>query len=384
MTFVLPIGPQHPALKEPEHFRVQVKGEEVVDVDVRLGYVHRGIERELARRPYAKGLFLSQRVCGICTTHHGLCFSQAVEQLAGIEVPERAKYARAIMAELERIQSHLLWAGVAAHEIGFDTLFMLMWRDRELVMDLRELISGNRVHPSMETLGGVRWDIKPEHELKLKRNLKKLEGEVKRYIDLFTSDRTILARCEGVGVLGKRDALELCAVGPTARGSGVDFDIRRDDAYAAYADLEFEVVTEAEGDVLARALVRLREVLESIKMIYAALDAMPKGALRVRFPPELSAGEAIARVEAPRGELLYYMMSRGGDKPERVRIRTPTYANFPTLKPMLVGATIADVPIVLASIDPCFSCTDRITIVDVETGASRVVTKQELRRLGER
>ncbi|MCS7131660.1 MAG: NADH dehydrogenase subunit, partial [Hadesarchaea archaeon] len=264
---------------------------------------------------------------------------------------------------------------------GFDTLFMLLWRDRELVMDLRELISGNRVHSSMETLGGVRWDIKPEHGLKIKYNLKKLEGEVRRYLDLFTSDRTILARCEGVGVLKRQDALELCAVGPTARGSGVDFDVRRDDPYAAYADLEFEVVTEVEGDVLARALVRLREVLESIEVIRAALDAMPKGSLRVRFPPEVPANEALARVEAPRGELLYYVMSRGGDRPERVRIRTPTYANFPALKPMLVGATIADVPIVLASIDPCFSCTDRITVVDVETGASRVITKQELRRL---
>jgi Ni,Fe-hydrogenase III large subunit len=380
MTFVLPIGPQHPALKEPEHFRVEVKGEEVVDVDVRLGYVHRGIERELARRSFARGLFLSQRVCGICTTHHGLCYCQAVEQLAGVEVPERAEYARTIMAELERIQSHLLWTGVAAHEIGFDTLFMLLWRDRELVMDLRELISGNRVHPSMETLGGVRWDIRPEHELKVERSLKKLEAEVKRYIDLFTSDRTILARCEGVGVLRRQDALELCAVGPTARGSGVPFDVRRDDPYAAYGELEFEVVTEEGQDVLARALVRLREIMESIEIIREAIEAMPKGALRARFPPEVPDGEAVARVEAPRGELLYYVMARGGDKPERVRIRTPTYANLASLKPMLVGSTIADVPIVLASIDPCFSCTDRITVVDVETGASKVVSKLELRR----
>jgi len=381
MSFVVPIGPQHPALEEPEHFRIEVKGEEIVDVDIRLGYVHRGIEEALSKRTYMHGLFLAQRVCGICPVSHSLTFLRAVEEVAGIECPDRARYIRTIGAELERIHSHLLFAGIAAHEIGFTTLFMLFWRDRELVLDLREMLWGNRIHSSETTIGGVRWDIKPNQVPKVLRNLAALEKEVKHYIDVVGSDRTILARCANIGVLTKQMARELCAVGPTARASGVNWDIRRDDPYAAYDEVPFKVITERDGDVLAKILVRLREVLESIRIIRHALDAMPGGPLRTEFKGRVQEGEATGRVEANRGELLYYIFSKGGEKPERVRIRTPTYANIPTVKPMLVGGTIAEVPIVLASIDPCFACTDRVTVVDRNTGKSKVVTKAELRRL---
>jgi len=381
MSFVVPIGPQHPALEEPEHFRIEVKGEEIVDVDIRLGYVHRGIEEALSKRTYMHGLFLAQRVCGICPVSHSLSFLRAVEEVAGIECPDRARYIRTIGAELERIHSHLLFAGIAAHEIGFTTLFMLFWRDRELVLDLREMLWGNRVHSSETTIGGVRWDIRPNQVPKVLRNLAVLEKEVKHYIDVVASDRTILARCANVGVLTKQMARELCAVGPTARASGVDWDLRRDDPYAAYGEVPFKVITERDGDVLAKILVRLREVLESIRIIRRALDAMPSGPLRAEFKGRVQEGEATGRVEANRGELLYYVLSKGGEKPERVRIRTPTYANIPTVKPMLVGGTIAEVPIVLASIDPCFSCTDRITVVDRSTGKTQAMTKAELRGL---
>jgi len=381
MSFVVPIGPQHPALEEPEHFRIEVKGEEIVDVDIRLGYVHRGIEEALSKRTYMHGLFLAQRVCGICPVSHSLSFLRAVEEIAGIECPDRARYIRTIGAELERIHSHLLFAGIAAHEIGFTTLFMLFWRDRELVLDLREMLWGNRVHSSETTIGGVRWDIRPNQVPKVLRNLAVLEKEVKHYIDVVASDRTILARCANIGVLTKQMARELCAVGPTARASGVDWDLRRDDPYAAYGEVPFKVITERDGDVLAKILVRLREVLESIRIIRRALGAMPSGPIRAEFRGHVQEGEATGRVEANRGELLYYILSKGGEKPERVRIRTPTYANMPTVKPMLVGGTIAEVPIVLASIDPCFSCTDRITVVDRGTGKTQVMTKAELRGL---
>ena len=381
MSFVLPIGPQHPALEEPEHFRIEVKGEEIVDVDIRLGYVHRGIEEALSKRSYMHGLFLAQRVCGICPVSHSLAFIRTVEEIAGIECPDRARYIRTIGAELERIHSHLLFAGIAAHEIGFTTLFMLFWRDREVVLDLKEMLWGNRIHSSETTIGGVRWDIKPNQVPKVLHNLATLEKEVKHYIDVVGSDRTILARCANIGILTKQMARELCAVGPTVRASGVNWDIRRDDPYAAYSEVPFKVIIERDGDVLAKILVRLREVLESIQMIRHALDAMPGGPIRAEFKGQVQEGEATGRVEANRGELLYYILSKGGEKPERVRIRTPTYANMPTVKPMLVGGTIAEVPIVLASIDPCFACTDRITVIDRNTGKSKVITKSELRRL---
>lgn len=384
MSFVVPIGPQHPALEEPEHFRIEVKGEEIVDVDIRLGYVHRGIEEALSKRTYMHGLFLAQRVCGICPVSHSMAYLRAVEEVAGIECPDRARYIRTIGAELERIHSHLLFAGIAAHEIGFTTLFMLFWRDRELVLDLREMLWGNRIHSSETTIGGVRWDIKPNHILKVLRNLTTLRKEVQHYIDVVASDRTILARCANVGILTKQMARELCAVGPTTRASGVNWDIRRDDPYAAYNEVPFKVITERDGDVLAKVLVRLREVLESIRIIRHALDAMPGGPLRTEFKGRVQKGEATGRAEANRGELLYYILSKGGDKPDRVRIRTPTYANIPTLKPMLVGGTIAEVPIVLASIDPCFACTDRVTVVDRNTEKSKVMTKAELRELNNR
>lgn len=379
MTFVVPIGPQHPALKEPEYFRFEVKGEEIIDLHVRLGYIHRGIERALQERSYIHNIYLSERICGICNVAHTTAYCQAIEQLAGVEVPDRARFIRTILCELERIHSHMLWAGVAAHEIGFNTLFMLFWRDRELVLDLKEMISGNRQTSASNTLGGVRRDVKPEYVPTMLRVLDKLEKATKYYIDVCSSDRTILARCMGIGVLTKEDARKLCIVGPTTRASGVDVDIRRDDPYAAYDEISFKVITEREGDVLAKVIVRLREILESIQIIRQALKALPSGPLRVKVAPKIEPNEALGHVEAPRGELLYYAISNGTEKPERVRVRTPTYANIPSFKPMFVGGTIAEIPIVMASIDPCFACTDRVTLVDSRTGKAHVVSFNELR-----
>jgi len=379
MTFVVPFGPQHPALKEPEYFRFEVKGEEIIDLNVRLGYIHRGIERALQERSYLHNIYLSERICGICNVAHTTAYCQTIEQLANIEVPDRARFIRTILCELERIHSHLLWAGVAAHEIGFNTLFMFFWRDRELVLDLKEMISGNRQISASNTLGGVRRDVKPEYVPTMLRVLNKLEKETKYYIDVCTSDRTILARCMGVGVLTKEDAIKLCIVGPTTRASGVDVDIRRDDPYAAYDEISFKVIIEREGDVLAKVIVRLREILESIQIIRQALKALPRGPLRTKVAPKIEPNEALGRIEAPRGELLYYAISNGTDKPERIRVRPPTYANIPSFKPMFVGGTIAEIPIVMASIDPCFACTDRVTLVDSHTGKARVVSFDELR-----
>ncbi|MDI6643233.1 MAG: nickel-dependent hydrogenase large subunit [Candidatus Hodarchaeaceae archaeon] len=380
MTFVVPVGPQHPMLKEPEFFRFEVKGEEIVGVDIRLGYAHRGIEEALSRRSYKHNVYLCERICGICNVVHSTTYCQTVEQLAGVEPPERAKYIRAILMELERIHSHLLWLGVAAHQIGFNTLFMLAWRDREYVMDLRELISGGRVHSAMNTIGGVRRDVRSEHVPTMLRGLDKLEQSARYYTDLWGSDRTILARCTNVGVLSKDDAIKFCAVGPLARASDVKVDIRKDDPYGAYGALSFNVITEQEGDVWAKGMVRLREILESIKIVRQALKELPSGPVRTPVELKIPPNETVERTEAPRGELIYYIRSNGTDTPERVRVRTPTYGNFASMKSMFAGGTVAEIPIVMWSIDPCFGCNDRITLVDSHTGKARVVSFDELRR----
>ncbi len=380
MTLIVPIGPQHPALKEPAYFRFEVKGEEITDVDVRLGYNHKGIEEAFSRRNYKHNIYLSERICGICNVVHSTTYTQTVEQLAGIEPPERAKYIRTIILELERIHSHLLWVGVAAHLIGFNTLWMLAWRDREYSLDLKDLVSGSRVHSATNAIGGVRRDVRPEHIPKILRGLDKLEKATKYYVDLCTSDRTIRARCVDVGVLSRDDALKLCAVGPTARASGVDVDLRRDDPYAAYEDLSFEVAVEKGCDVFARVVVRLRETLESIRITRQAVEKLPKGPIRTDVDLKIPPNETVKHCEAPRGELLYYIRSNGTDIPERVRVRTPSYANYLSFKTMYIGGTIAEIPIVMGSVDPCFACCDRITLVDSRTGKEYTKTLEELKR----
>jgi len=380
MTLVIPVGPQHPALKEPGFFKFEAKGEEITKVDFYLGYAHRGIEETFARRNYKHNIYLSERVCGICNICHSSCYTQAVEKLAGIDPPERAKYIRALIAEFERIHNHFLWLGVAAHQIGFDTLFMLAMRDREIVMDMREMISGNRVHSATNTIGGVRRDVTPEQVPKLLKGLDKLEKAMDYYLNLFQSDRTIIARCSNVGVLKKEDAIKYCAVGPVARASGVETDLRKEDPAGIYSKLSFDVITEKDGDVLARGMVRLREVMESIKMSRQILREIPGGPLRVPVELKIPPNEAIQRVEAPRGELLYYVRSNGTENPERVRIRTPSYATWSSFSTMMVGGTVAEIPIVIWSIDPCFSCTDRVTLVDAKTGKAKVYTLEELGR----
>jgi NADH-quinone oxidoreductase subunit D len=270
--------------------------------------------------------------------------------------------------------------GIAAHEIGFDTLFMHVWRDRETVMNILEFVSGNRVNYAMNTIGGVRRDISTEMVSKIKDGLNFLEKRIKYYIKTVSKEPTILKRTVDVGVLKPRDAVELCAVGPTLRASGIKNDVRRDDPYAAYDEVPFNVITNDGCDVFARILVRCEEMLESIDMIYYALDHMPTGMTRVRVPMTVPTGEVVSRVEAPRGELIHYAKSNGTNKPERYKVRSPTLANLPALCKMLLGQHIADIPIVLAGIDPCFACMDRIALVDIKTGKRKILNFEALRR----
>jgi formate hydrogenlyase subunit 5 len=353
------VGPQHPALLEPEKFALKVEGEIVKDVQPRIGYVHRGIEKAAESKTYLQDVYLVERICGICNACHATCFVEAAEKILKTEVPPRAKYIRTILLELNRLHSHLLTLGHAGLEIGFETLFQYFWRDREPIMDITEIISGNRVISSGMTVGGVRRDINDADIPKIKGMLTDLRKKLPFYKRVYEDEPSIKMRMKNVGTLKREEALKLCIVGPTARGSGVDIDVRKDEPYEAYGEIPFKLITYSEGDTWARMNVRMDEVEESINIIEYALDNLPSGPFRVRVPRIVLAGEAVNRVEAPRGELFYYVKSNGTAYPERVKVRTPTFANIPAFLATAIGSNIADVPPNFVSLDPCFSCTDR-------------------------
>lgn len=362
--FIIPIGPQHPALKEPGHFEFTVEGEVVTAASMRLGYAHRGIEKGTESRNWAQNLYLLERVCGICSHVHATAYCLGVEQLAGVEAPPRAQAIRELVAELERIHSHLLWLGVAAHEAGFDTLFMYSWRDRETVMDILEGLTGNRVNYSANVLGGVKFDLDEAQSATIRRGLDFLEARTRHYLDVVTSDPMFVQRTRGIGVMTVAEATRLGAIGPTARASGVARDVRIEAPYAAYADFPVDLVLSAQGDLAARFVVRLKELFESYRVIRRILDELPPGELQVkRMPRRIKPGEAISRVEAPRGELFYFIKSNGTDMPERIKIRTPTLCNMASVLALTAGRHLADVPMILVGIDPCFSCNDRSVIL---------------------
>jgi len=353
------MGPQHPALIEPEKFSLKVDGEIVKKVEPRIGYVHRGIEKAAEQRTYLQDIYLVERICGICNACHATCFCQTVEEIMRTNVPPRAKYLRTVILELNRIHSHMLLLGHAGLEIGYESFFQYMWRDREPVMDIVEWLTGNRVIASFVTIGGVRRDLREEMIPKIKTELANLKKKMSFYKHIFESDPTLRMRTKNVGVLSKRDALKLCVVGPVARGSGVEMDVRKDEPYAAYGEIPFNMVIYREGDSWARLIVRLDEISESIDIIDYTLDNLPSGPYRIRVPRIVPEGEALNRVEAPRGELFYYVKSNGTAYPERVKVRTPTFANILSFIRIAEGGSIADVPASFVSLDPCFSCTDR-------------------------
>jgi formate hydrogenlyase subunit 5 len=353
------VGPQHPALLEPEKFALIVEGEIVKGVEPRIGYVHRGVEKAAESRTYLQDVYLVERICGICNSCHASCFVETVEKLLKTEVPPRAKYIRTIILELNRLHSHLLTLGHAGLEIGFETLFQYFWRDREPIMDITEILTGNRVISSSMTVGGVRRDIKETDIPKIKGMLTDLRKKLPFYTEVYTDEASVRMRMKNVGTLKRADALALCVVGPTARGSGVDIDVRKDEPYEAYGEIPFKIITRNDGDTWARMNVRMEEVEESINIIEYALDNLPTGPFRVRVPRVVPAGEAVNRVEAPRGELFYYIKSNGTAYPDRVKVRTPTFANIPAFLKTAIGSNIADVPANFVSLDPCFSCTDR-------------------------
>lgn len=378
---IIPIGPYHPLLEEPEFFKFYVEGEKVVDAELRIGYNHRGIEKLGESKTYDQLPFLVERICGICSTSHPIANVQAAEDISGIEIPERAKYIRTIVGELERIESHLLWVGLAGHFIGYNTVFMWAWRYREPVLDMFEIITGNRNHYAMMKVGGVRRDIKDEDIPGLEKALSEVDSFTKMLTDAVLDDPIIQARTKGVGVLRKKDAIEMCVVGPTARPSGLKIDVRKDHPYAAYDRINFDVITREEGDVFAKAVVRLLEILESVKIIRQCLKKMPAGPIEVEVR-EIGKGEGIGLHEAPRGEVFHYIRSNGSNYPERVKIRAPSFMNVPSFKKTVIGESIADAALITAAVDPCYCCTERMAAIDVGTG-KEIMDGQKLIKLSQ-
>ncbi|WFS63237.1 nickel-dependent hydrogenase large subunit [Pseudodesulfovibrio thermohalotolerans] len=357
-TTVIPFGPQHPVLPEPVHLTLKVEDEIVKEAIPALGYVHRGLEKLADIRDYHQMINVCERVCGICSMIHAVCYSQSIEELMGVEVPDRAKMLRIIWSELHRCHSHLLWLGLFADAFGFEALFMQFWRVRERIMDINEATTGSRVIVSVNVIGGVRADLSPEQIRWILSEIEIVEKEVRAMQDTIMNDYTVKSRTVGIGVMTKEQAWELGAAGPTLRGSGVAQDMRMT-GYGAYGELDFEPVVETAGDCWARSTVRFREVLQSIDLVRQAIAKLPEGELATKVkgnPPE---GEIFTRVEQPRGECVYYIRGNGTKHLDRLRIRTPTFANIPPLLGMLPGCELADVPVIVLSIDPCISCTER-------------------------
>ena len=391
-SYHIPVGPIHPALKEPVLFEFEIEGERIVDVDVKLGHVHRGIEWASRRRNPVQILYLAERICGICSYCHPAAFALAVEKAADIEVPERAEYLRVIQGELERICSHILWAGVAAHEIGFDTVLYLTWQIREKALDLTEYLTGNRVTKGIMMIGGIRRDITKDMVPRIQKDLQYFKDNFEKLRHIFLDDKTVKLRSQGVGILTKNDALKLCAVGPTTRASGVKKDVRVGESYFAYGDLDIDYITpdiltgEVNGDVYDRIIQRLLEVKQSIDLIEQSIDKMPSGDIvsepkiaKLLIQLKKANGEGVGRHEAPRGEVIHYVKLDGNDAPYTWKVRAPTYNNILPWIPMLKGEQIADIPIVAASTDPCMSCTNRVAVV--KDGKKYELDKEELHRL---
>ena len=361
------IGPYHPLQEEAEFFQLYVEGETVVDMDMRISYNHRGIEKIDESKTFDQVTFVVERVCGICSASHPLAYVQAVEEIAHVQVPERALYLRTIVNELERIHSHMLWVGLAGHFLGYNTVFMWAWKYRELVMDPLEVATGSRINYANCKIGGVRRDMTDEQLGYIDKCVAELVKPLEMLTKAVLDDPVLHARLKKVGVLTPKVAKLYGALGPTARGSGVPIDVRRDDPYAAYDRVDWDVCTAPDGDVFGKAVVRLLECFEAVKIIRQCVKDMPGGEIDAKvehIPP----GEGVGHVEAPRGETFHYVRSDGSNRPVRHKIRAPTFNNIPTFKATCIGHKIPDVAIILASIDPCYSCTERMCVaVDADT-----------------
>tara|TARA_Y100000034_G_scaffold26979_4_gene32133 strand:- start:2788 stop:3942 length:1155 start_codon:yes stop_codon:yes gene_type:complete len=359
----IPIGPQSPIMKEPICIRINLDGNKIKDSWIKMGYIHRGMEKLLETKNINQALYTVEHICGICSFAHSGCFTLAFEKLLDFKKQDNVKFIRMIIAELERIHSHLLWFGYAMHEIGFETLFNYAMREREYILECFEKLTGNRVHHGISKLKTVRYNINFKDKEFVMERLKKIQDQMDFYIKTTINNKIILSRFENNGLINRNLAQRFCLVGPTARASGIKMDVRKDEPYEAYDSVDFNLITEKNGDALARTLVRLREILESIKIIkqcFHRLNDKPIPKFEKDF--QLKDSETYARIEAPRGENFHFYKIKD-NKILRAKIRTPTFAFISVLTQLLKDKEIGDVPVIVSSLDPCFGCMERMIVV---------------------
>ena len=354
---IVPFGPQHPVLPEPVHLDLVLEDETVVGAVPSIGYVHRGLESLVKKRDFKQYVYIAERICGICSCGHGLGYCMAVENVMGIEVPDRARYLRVIWVEMSRIHSHLLWLGLLADALGFESLFMESWRVREKILDMFDETTGGRIIHSVNQVGGVQKDMDSDMLKHLLDTIKDIERDIRPLVSTFLQDYTVQSRLKGTGVLKKDDAIALGAVGPMLRASGVEYDARVL-GYGAYRHLSVEPVISTDGDSYGRCEVRLKELFQSFDLIREAAGKLPEGEINVPVKGNPN-GEYFLRIEQPRGEAIYYVKGNGTKYLDRFRLRTPTTSNIPPLVETLKGCQLADVPVLILTIDPCISCTER-------------------------
>ncbi|MCH5320524.1 MAG: nickel-dependent hydrogenase large subunit [Eubacterium sp.] len=354
---VIPFGPQHPVLPEPIHLDLVLEDEKVIEAIPSIGFVHRGLEGLAEKRDFNDYQYVIERICGICSFKHGMCYCEAIEKIFDAEIPERAQFLRTIWGEMSRIHSHLLWLGLLADAFGFDALFMQCWRMREKVLDMFEASTGGRVIFSVNKIGGVLKDMDSSMLKNFVDIFNDMEKDFRKLANVFLKDYTVEARLKGVGILTKEDAIRLGAVGPMARAAGIEIDTRKT-GYEAYDKIDFEIITSDQCDGYARCAVRIGEIFQSFNIIRQLVDKIPDGPIAVQIKGNPN-GEAFVRAEQPRGEAIYYAKANGTKFLERFRVRTPTFTNIEALIHILPGSELADVPLQILTIDPCISCTER-------------------------
>lgn len=356
-TSVIPFGPQHPVLPEPLQLKLVMEDEKVIEAIPALGYVHRGLEKLVDLKDFNQTIYIVERVCGICSFMHSMAYTRGMEEMMNVVIPERAEYLRTIWAEIARVQSHLLWLGLLADAFGFESLFMESWKWREKILDLMEMTTGNRVTISANKIGGTTKDMTPEHLKIILDTVNDLDKNLKDVVKVFLNDYTVKKRMVGIGVVTPEDIQNYAVVGPVAKSSGVKIDLRTT-GYSAYKYLDFEPITSTQGDCYGRCVVRIKEIHQSFDLIRQAIGKIPEGEISVPVKG-MPSGEVVSRLEQPRGEVTYYMKANGTKNLQRLKIRTPTFANIPIILKMLPGCNMQDVPIIILTIDPCISCTER-------------------------
>jgi ech hydrogenase subunit E len=344
---VVPFGPQHPVLPEPIHLDLVLEDEKVVEAIPSIGFVHRGFEKLVERMDFNEMVHVADRICGICAFIHSATYCQAIEAVMKVQVPDRARYLRTIWSELARLSSHLLWLG----------LFMQCFRLREKIVSLVEETTGSRIIFGVCKVGGVRRDVDAETLERVVAQVNSLAGQMREVADVFLNDASVQHRLKDVGVLTKAQAYELGCVGPMLRASGVNQDTRSL-GYAAYGEVGFEPVIGESGDSYERCACRIGELFQAVDIINRAAARIPDGEVAVKVTGTPN-GEFHSRCEQPRGEVVHYVKGDGGKFLQRYRVRTPTFANLPALVKMLQGCDLADVPVLVLTIDPCVSCTER-------------------------